>query len=257
MRLNARRRRPKRTTNTNAVGSFSGRFCCGLPATEEPPKFFSTYRNMMSPAAAARTNCADAGAVKTAAPNTTDSLKPEGKNVWAGVREGRALSKPHNLLVYLIEFPHVIFHSPGRIHNFSFFESQSFLIFGLSLETVADDHRGRPGIVCGVTGHKYLFDEHTKFSEPAEVFELQPMLWDTVNVLPILHHRCRQDICTTRSHQEFWRIIQNGPRKKIQDSTRQFEKTGAWACVWCNLSMYCAWCVFARPLFTYIQHHST
>lgn len=105
------------------------------------------------PAAAARTSCADAGAVKTAAPSTTDSPKPEGKNVWAGVREGRALWKPHNLLVYWIEFP-FIFHSLGGTHNFSSYESESFLIFGLSIETVADDRRGRPGIVCGVTGHK-------------------------------------------------------------------------------------------------------
>ena len=48
----------------------------------------------------------------------------------------------------------MIFHSPGRTHNFSFYESESFLIFGLSIETVADDHRGRPGIVCGVTGQR-------------------------------------------------------------------------------------------------------
>ena len=40
------------------------------------------------------------------------------------------------------------------------------------------------------------------------------MVWDTVNLLPFLHHRCKQDICKTRSHQEFWRIIQNGPRQK-------------------------------------------
>ena len=78
-------------------------------------------------------------------PTPLTARSRKGKHVWARVWEGRGFLKPHNL------FPNVYFAFSWSYSQISFYES--FLIFWLSIGTMADDHRLRPGFFCVVTSY--------------------------------------------------------------------------------------------------------
>ena len=70
-----------------------------------------------------------------------------------------------------------------------------------------------------------ILNEHTKFAEPVETFE--PMLRDTVNVLPYIYiadlGKIFAKLVSTKNSDQpiFWRIILKNCSQKIQNSTKQ------------------------------------